>query len=78
MLRFATWYLAQLFAIIMLVRPFLAWMGLAHTHPVRQLAFFLSDWYVEPVTNLTPAIGKIEYGPIAAWILLQIILIPIL
>jgi YggT family protein len=68
-------YLAfQLVLFALIARVVGSWFGAGRFHRWLRPAYLLTDWIVEPLRRFIPAVGILDITPLAAWLLLQILL----
>lgn len=60
-------------AIALLVRVIGSWIGWARFTGIMQLAHRLTDWLVQPIRRLLPALGPLDFSPLIAWFALIIL-----
>lgn len=70
-----TLYLAtQLVLLALIARVVGSWVGAGRFNRWLRPAYRITDWIVEPLRRFIPPIGIIDITPLAAWLLLQILL----
>lgn len=68
-------YLAvQVVLFSLIARVIGSWFGAGRYHRLLRPAYRLTDWIVEPLRRFIPPMGMIDITPLAAWLLLQILL----
>jgi len=64
----------QLILFALIARVVGAWFGAGRFNRWLRPAYWSTDWIVEPLRRFIPPIGIIDITPLAAWLLLQIVL----
>jgi YggT family protein len=72
--RLAVYLAAQVVLFSLIARVIGSWFGAGRYSPLLRPAYRLTDWIVEPLRRFIPPIGMIDITPLAAWLLLQILL----
>jgi len=68
-------YLAfQVVLFSLIARVVGSWFGAGRFNRWLRPAYLITDWIVEPLRRFIPPIGIIDITPLAAWLLLQILL----
>jgi len=62
-------YRILMFALI--VRVVASWFGLFRYSKWIRPAYILTDWIVEPIRRIMPALGTMDLSPIVAWLVLM-------
>jgi YggT family protein len=65
---------AQVVLFSLIARVIGPWFGAGRYHRLLRPAYLLTDWIVEPLRRLIPPFGMVDIPPLAAWLLLQILL----
>jgi YggT family protein len=73
-IRLVVYLAAQVVLFSLIARVIGSWFGAGRYHRLLRLAYRLTDWIVEPLRRFIPPIGMIDIAPLAAWLLLQILL----
>lgn len=72
LIRFLLYFSGQLVSFALIVRVLASWFGLGRYNRSMRLVYVLTDWIVEPLRRVIPAIGAIDITPFIAWFILQI------
>jgi YggT family protein len=76
--RLVVYLAAQVVLFSLIARVIGSWFGAGRHHRLLRFAYRLTDWIVEPLRRFIPRFGMIDITPLAAWLLLQIVLTVIL
>jgi YggT family protein len=74
MARLGIYLVVQLLSLALIARVIGSWFGAGRFNPWLRPAYRLTDWMVEPLRRIIPPIGVIDVVPLAAWLLLQVLL----
>jgi YggT family protein len=77
-LRLFVYYAGQLVIIALIVRVIGSWFHVSRLNRWMRPAYLLTDWIINPLRRVIPPIGMIDITPLVAWLLLQILVIPML
>ncbi len=58
--------------IALIVRVVASWLGLSPESRWVRLAYRLTNWIVEPIRRVLPALGPLDFSPLVAWIVLRV------
>jgi len=72
--RLGVYLLVQLLSLALFARVIGSWIGAGRYNRWLRPAYRLTDWIVEPLRRFIPPIGIVDITPLAAWLLLQILL----
>jgi YggT family protein len=72
--RLVVYLAVQVLLFALIARVIGSWFGAGRYHRLLRPAYRLTDWIVEPLRRFIPPIGMIDITPLAAWLLLQILL----
>lgn len=72
-LRLAVVVAYNVFFIALVVRVFGTWFGAFRYSRWMRPAYVLTDWLVEPIRRVLPAVGMFDLSPLAAWLVLWVI-----
>ncbi len=50
-----------------------SWFGVGRYRPWMKPAYWLTDWFLNPIRRLLPTMGMIDFSPLVAWVLLMIL-----
>jgi YggT family protein len=64
----------QLVLFALIARVVGSWFGAGRFNRWLRPAYLVTDWIVEPLRRFIPPMGMIDITPLAAWLLLQILL----
>ena len=56
-----------------IVRVIGSWIGMGRYNRVTRLAYFLTDWVVEPIRRMLPPYGVIDLSPLVAYFALWLV-----
>jgi YggT family protein len=73
-IRLSLYLATQVILFALIARVVGSWFGAGRFNRWLRPAFRLTDWIVEPLRRFIPPIGIIDITPLAAWLLLQILL----
>jgi len=73
-IRLAIYLAFQVLLFSLIARVVGSWFGAGRFNRWLRPAYLLTDWIVEPLRRFIPPIGIIDITPLAAWLLLQILL----
>ncbi len=73
-IRLVVYLAAQVVLFALIARVIGSWFGAGRYHRLLRPAYRLTDWIVEPLRRFIPPFGMIDITPLAAWLLLQILL----
>jgi YggT family protein len=73
-IRLVIYLSAQLVLFALIARVVGSWFGAGRFNRWLRPAYRITDWIVEPLRRFIPPIGIVDITPLAAWLLLQIIL----
>lgn len=73
-IRLVLYLATQVILFALIARVVGSWFGAGRFNRWLRPAFRLTDWIVEPLRRFIPPIGIIDITPLAAWLLLQILL----
>ena len=65
--------LYRLLMYALIVRVIAAWFGLFRYSKWIRPAYILTDWIVEPIRRIVPALGAFDVSPIVAWLALMLL-----
>ena len=77
-LRLFVYYAGQLVIIALIVRVIGSWFHVNRFNRWMRPAYLLTDWIINPLRRIIPPIGMIDITPLVAWLLLQMLVIPML
>jgi YggT family protein len=72
--RLALYLGVQVLLFSLIARVVGSWFGAGRFNRWLRPAYLITDWIVEPLRRFIPPIGIIDITPLAAWLLLQILL----
>lgn len=78
LLRLLSYYAIQLVSVALMVRVVGSWFGADRHNRWMRPAYVLTDWIVNPLKRIIPPIGMIDITPLAAWFLLQFLVLPLI
>ena len=55
------------------VRIIGSWFGAGRYRPWMKPAYWLTDWFLNPIRRLLPPMGMIDFSPLVAWVLLVVL-----
>jgi YggT family protein len=55
------------------VRVIAGWLGYHRYTRLLRPAYVLTDWVVEPVRRVLPPLGRFDWSPLAAWLVLMLL-----
>ena len=58
----------------LIIRVIGSWLGAGRHNRFMRPMYFLTDWIVEPLRKIIPPFGAIDITPIAAWLIIQILM----
>lgn len=64
----------QLVSFALIARVVGSWFGAGRFNRWLRPAYLITDWIVEPLRRFIPPIGIVDITPLAAWLMLQILL----
>jgi YggT family protein len=73
-IRLVIYLVFQLLLFSLIARVVGSWFGAGRFNRWLRPTYLLTDWIVEPLRRFIPPIGIIDITPLAAWLLLQILL----
>jgi len=73
-IRLTVYLAAQVVLFALIARVIGSWFGAGRFHRLLRPAYRLTDWIVEPLRRFIPPFGIVDITPLAAWLLLQILL----
>jgi YggT family protein len=73
-IRLVVYLATQVVLFSLIARVIGPWFGAGRYHRLLRPAYRLTDWIVGPLRRLIPPFGIIDITPLAAWLLLQILL----
>jgi YggT family protein len=73
-IRLVIYLSVQLVLFALIARVVGSWFGAGRFNRWLRPAYRITDWIVEPLRRFIPPIGIVDITPLAAWLLLQIIL----
>ena len=57
----------------LIVRIIGSWFGVGPYRPWMKPAYWLTDWFLNPIRRLLPTMGMIDFSPLVAWVLLMVL-----
>lgn len=72
--RLVVYLTGQVVLFSLIARVIGSWFGAGRFNRWLRPAYLITDWIVEPLRRFIPPIGIIDITPLAAWLLLQILL----
>ena len=57
----------------LMLRVIGSWFGFLRYARWMRPAYALTDWLVEPIRRLLPALGSLDWSPLAAWLVLYVL-----
>ena len=57
----------------LMLRVIGSWFGFFRYARWMRPAYALTDWLVEPIRRLLPALGSLDWSPLAAWLVLYVL-----
>ena len=63
----------RIVVIALLVRVVASWFGLGRYTRWLRPAYVLTDWIVEPLRRVVPAVGAFDFTPLVAWLVLWLL-----
>jgi YggT family protein len=78
LIRLLIYLAAQVVLFSLIARVVASWFGAGRFNRWLRPAYRLTDWIVEPLRRFIPPFGIIDITPLAAWLLLQILLTVVL
>jgi YggT family protein len=73
-IRLLIYLSVQLVLFALIARVVGSWFGAGRFNRWLRPAYLITDWIVEPLRRFIPPIGIVDITPLAAWLLLQILL----
>jgi len=70
--RFAADLVFFVLTAAIIVRVIGSWIGMGRYNRLTRLAYFLTDWVVEPIRRLLPPFGVIDLSPLVAYVALYL------
>jgi YggT family protein len=67
------YYLFQLYSFVILARVLMSWVQVDPYSPLARTIFNLTEPVLQPIRNLLPPASGLDFSPIIAIILLQIV-----
>ncbi len=77
-LRVIVYYAGQLILIALIIRVVGSWFGVGRYNKWIGWTYKLTDWLVEPLRKIIPPLGMIDITPLVAWLLLQLVILPLI
>jgi len=65
--------LCQVLTLVIVIRVILSWVSPHPTHRLAIILFQITDPILKPLRRIIPRIGMLDFSPLAAIILLQVI-----
>ena len=68
--------LSALFTILMtaiLIRVIASWFGIGRYRRWMRAIYALTDWLIEPIRRVLPAVGPFDFSPMVAWLVLYVV-----
>ncbi len=59
--------------VALMVRVIASWFGVFRHSRWMRPVYRLTDWLVEPIRRLLPAVGTIDFSPLVAWLVLWVL-----
>lgn len=63
----------SLLMLALLIRVFSSWFGLTRHNRWIGITYRVTDWLVEPIRRVMPALGMFDFSPLVAWLLLSLL-----
>ena len=72
-LRLVIYWASQIVILALFARVIGSWFGVGRYNRWMRAAYALTDWIVEPLRRVIPPIGRFDFTPIVAWILILVL-----
>lgn len=59
----------------MIIQAIMSWMNNSHGNPLADILYSLTEPLLRPIRNIIPSVGMMDFSPLVAILLLQIVLI---
>lgn len=59
--------------VALVVRVVASWFGFFRYARWMRAAYLLTDWLIEPIRRLLPAMGALDWSPLVAWLVLWVL-----
>jgi YggT family protein len=63
----------EILVLALIVRVVGSWLGAFRYSRGMRIAYWLTDWLVEPLRRVLPPLGVFDWSPLAAWVVLWIL-----
>lgn len=61
-------------ALIILLRVVISWMSPGQTNQLTSILYLVTEPILAPLRRILPRFGRLDLSPMAAWIILQILI----
>lgn len=61
-------------ALIILLRVVISWMSPGQTNQLTNILYLVTEPILAPLRRILPRFGRLDLSPMAAWIILQILI----
>lgn len=66
-------YLAQIFSFLILIRVLLSWLPMSRSSSIANFIYSATEPILEPIRRILPPLGGLDFSPLVAMVLLQVI-----
>ncbi len=73
-LFYLLWLLLEGFSLIILLRVIISWVSPGQTNPFTTILYLVTEPILAPLRRILPRYGRLDFSPMAAWIILRILI----
>ncbi|MDH5644260.1 MAG: YggT family protein [Gemmatimonadota bacterium] len=74
LIRVLIWYALQIVGVAIMVRVIGSWFGAGRFSKFMKPFYFLTDWLIRPLQKVIPPFGMMDFTPLIAWLLIQVLI----